>query len=157
MCSLVLLKPASKGTTEQYCGTQTNLIYYPLDISYVRLDSSVDMLPYNNSRLWSAGNHTLTLEGAMTSGCQKARPGSYECTADQSATKAKRPSLDKMSDAELLRFGIVSRYECSQGTDKERSTSEVYALQLAEVQKEWAIRFTKLPLSATFEPDEQVS
>jgi hypothetical protein len=93
----------------------------------------------------------------MTSGGYKAGTRSYKCKAEQSAMRAKHLSLNKMSNAELLRLGIVAKYECSQGTDKEYNMSEMYALQLAKVQKEWTIRFPKLPLSATFEPDEQVS
>jgi hypothetical protein len=79
----------------------------------------------------------------------------YEVTGDQSGTERIRQRLCKMSDAELLRFGMVAKYMCSQEANPEQTSREDFVLQLNEAQREWNKRFTRLPLVATFSQDER--
>jgi hypothetical protein len=57
----------------------------------------------------------------------------------------------KMSNAELLRFGLVAKYMCSKEADLGGSKIEAFESQFNEARVEWNHRFPKLPLSATFE------
>jgi hypothetical protein len=41
-----------------------------------------------------------------------------------------------MSDAELLRFGMVAKYMCSQEANPEHTSREDFVLQLKEAQRE---------------------
>src|SRR6202795_1796233 len=45
----------------------------------------------------------------------------YEVTGDQSGTERIRQRLCEMSDAELLRFGMVAKYMCSQEANPEQT------------------------------------
>jgi hypothetical protein len=56
----------------------------------------------------------------------------------------------EMSDEELLRFGMVAKYMCSQGEKLEREKLEAFTLQLDGARKEWKKRFPKLPLSPSY-------
>ena len=58
--------------------------------------------------------------------------------------------LNEMSDEELLRFGMLAKYMCSQGETLDKEKMEAFTLQLDEARKEWKKRFPKLPLSSTF-------
>lgn len=66
-----------------------------------------------------------------------------------------RPPPCGMSDAELLRFGMVAKWMCSEAVAVADRQREVFALQLREARKEWKKRFPRLPLSSAF--DENVS
>jgi hypothetical protein len=55
-----------------------------------------------------------------------------------------------MSDEELLRFGMVAKYMCSQAQELDKEKLEAFTLQLDEARKEWKKRFPGLPLSSTF-------
>jgi hypothetical protein len=79
----------------------------------------------------------------------------YELAGDQSGAKRIRQRLCKMSDAELLRFGMVAKYMCSQEANPEHTSREDFVLQLNEAQREWNKRFSRLPLVTTFSQDER--
>ena len=68
---------------------------------------------------------------------------------------AMRPPLRDMSDTELLRFGTVAKYMCSEKSALDEKQREAFSLQLHDARKEWARRFPSLPLSSTFEEDPQ--
>jgi hypothetical protein len=55
-----------------------------------------------------------------------------------------------MSDDELLRFGMVAKYMCSQGEKLDKEKLKAFTLQLDEARKEWKKRFPELPLSSSF-------
>jgi hypothetical protein len=57
----------------------------------------------------------------------------------------------RMSNAELLRFGLVAKYMCSKGAELGDGEIGAFELQFNEARMEWNRRFPKLPLSATFE------
>jgi hypothetical protein len=65
------------------------------------------------------------------------------------------PSPRDMSDAELLRFGTVAKYMCSQKSGLDEKQREIVSLQLNNARNEWARRFPSLPLSSTFDEDDQ--
>ena len=66
-----------------------------------------------------------------------------------------RPStLLSLSNAELLRLGMVAKYKCSQQSNLSDQRRLRNAAQLDEARKEWDRRFPTLPLSATFYRDE---
>jgi hypothetical protein len=75
-------------------------------------------------------------------------------SSSQGCVEGIRPPARKMSDTELLRFGIVAKYMCSREANLEAEQKEAFALRLNEARKEWNRRFPALPLSATFESDE---
>jgi hypothetical protein len=77
-----------------------------------------------------------------------------ELAGNQSGAERIRQRLCKMSDAELLRFGMVAKYMCSQEANPEHTSREEFVLQLNEAQREWNKRFTRLPLVTTFSQDE---
>jgi hypothetical protein len=79
----------------------------------------------------------------------------YEVTGEQSGTEKIRQRLREMSDAELLRFGMVAKYMCSQEANPEDASREDFVLQLTEAQREWNKRFSRLPLVTTFSRDER--
>jgi hypothetical protein len=56
----------------------------------------------------------------------------------------------KMSDPELLRFGIVAKYMCSKKARLEDGRRQEFASQLTEIRREWKRRFPSLPLTAIF-------
>jgi hypothetical protein len=56
----------------------------------------------------------------------------------------------EMSDEELLRFGMVAKYMCSQGEKLDKEKLNAFTLQLDEARKEWKKRFPTLPLGSTF-------
>ena len=58
--------------------------------------------------------------------------------------------LRKMSDPELLRFGMVSKYMCSLGTNPDPLSRESLVIQLDEARKEWKRRYPTLPLDQSF-------
>jgi hypothetical protein len=60
-----------------------------------------------------------------------------------------------MSDAELLRFGTVAKYMCSQKSGLDEKQREIFSLQLNNARMEWAQRFPSLPLSSTFDEDDE--
>ena len=68
-----------------------------------------------------------------------------------------RPPPRDMSDAELLRFGTVAKYMCSQRSGLDEKQRELFSLQLNKARKEWARRFPSLPLSSTFDEDDEES
>jgi hypothetical protein len=77
--------------------------------------------------------------------------------AQQECEKAQNPlfqppnkSPSEMSDEELLRFGMVAKYMCSQGEKLDKAKLEAFTLQLDEARKEWKKRFPGLPLGSTF-------
>jgi|SRR5450432_2702317 hypothetical protein len=61
-----------------------------------------------------------------------------------------RQSLRKMSDPELLRFGMVSKYKCSLETNLDRRPQESFVMHLKEAREEWKRRYPKLPLNDSF-------
>jgi hypothetical protein len=65
-----------------------------------------------------------------------------------------RSTLLSLSNAELLRLGMVAKYKCSQEANLSDQQRLRYAAQLDEARKEWDRRFPTLPLSATFYRDE---
>jgi hypothetical protein len=67
-----------------------------------------------------------------------------------SKTEVRSVPVSSMSDADLLLAGIVAKHKCSE----ENLTLEArahFTRQLAEVREEWKVRFSTLPLSATFD------
>ena len=60
------------------------------------------------------------------------------------------PPICEMSDAELLRAGMLAKYKCGERNSSQDGQREAFALQLEEARKEWARRFPRLPLAATF-------
>jgi hypothetical protein len=90
---------------------------------------------------------SLTADEGQKPGC--------ELAGDQSGAKRIRQRVCKMSDAELLRFGMIAKYMCSQEANPEHPSPQDFALQLNEAQREWNKRFTKLPLVTTFGQDER--
>jgi len=89
----------------------------------------------------------------MILGGDKGQPR-YQPSRSQSGTEGIRPPPSKMSDAELLRFGMVAKYMCSQEGHLENGQREALAFQLNEAQQEWNRRFPRLPLGTTFNQDE---
>ena len=71
--------------------------------------------------------------------------------AQSKADQAVRPPPSAMTDAELLRFGSVAKYMCSQEQPVENVRRAAFARQLKEAQKEWRKRFPNLPLRATLD------
>jgi hypothetical protein len=77
--------------------------------------------------------------------------------AQQECEKVQNPLLhppnklpSEMSDEELLRFGMVAKYMCSQGEKLDKEKLEAFTLQLDKARNEWKKRFPTLPLSSTF-------
>ena len=58
--------------------------------------------------------------------------------------------LRKMSDPELLRFGMVSKYVCSLETNPDPHSQESLVIQLMEARKEWKRRYPTLTLDESF-------
>jgi|HubBroStandDraft_6_1064221.scaffolds.fasta_scaffold768435_2 hypothetical protein len=67
------------------------------------------------------------------------------------STEEVPPAPRKMSNSELLRFGLVAKHMCSKEADLGAGEIEAFELQLNDARIEWNRRFPKLPLSATFE------
>lgn len=86
----------------------------------------------------------------MVFGHDKDNPLSQRYTS-QPQSEAIRPPPCKMSNTELLRFGIVAKFMCSPEANLDNEERALFVLQLKEVKKEWKRRFPKLPLLATFE------
>lgn len=63
-------------------------------------------------------------------------------------------TLLSLSNAELLRLGMVAKYKCSQQSNLSDQQRLRNAAKLDEARKEWDRRFPTLPLSATFYRDE---
>ena len=78
----------------------------------------------------------------------------YGHTEDPSGTERSRQRLCEMSDAELLRFGMVAKYMCSQEANPEHASREDFVLQFNEAQRELNKRFSRLPLVTTFSQHE---
>ena len=68
--------------------------------------------------------------------------------------RMRRSTLINLSNAELLRLGMVAKYKCSQQANLSDQQRLRYAAQLDAARKEWDRRFPTLPLSATFYRDE---
>lgn len=58
--------------------------------------------------------------------------------------------LRKMSDPELLRFGMVSKHLCSLEGNSDPHSQESLVIQLNEARKEWKQRYPTLPLNESF-------
>jgi hypothetical protein len=69
---------------------------------------------------------------------------------DESEIERLRQRLRKMSDPELLRFGVVSKYMCSPEANLDRRSRESFVTQLNEAREEWKGRYPTLPLSESF-------
>jgi hypothetical protein len=62
-----------------------------------------------------------------------------------------RERIGKMSDAELLRFGLTTKYKCSHELRPSDSfRPEALVTQLNEARAEWLSRNPRLPLSTSF-------
>jgi hypothetical protein len=61
-----------------------------------------------------------------------------------------RERLRKMSDCDLLLFGVTTEYLSSRSTDSGQTSNDAVSVELAEAQAEWKMRFPKLPLSISF-------
>jgi hypothetical protein len=62
-----------------------------------------------------------------------------------------RERIGKMSDAELLRFGLTTKYKCSQELRPvDPFRPEALVTQLNEARAEWLSRNPRLPLSTSF-------
>jgi len=70
------------------------------------------------------------------------------CSNDEFDLAALRNRLRKMSNKELLMYGVNYRYQCSPETSPDRSPLE--ALKLAGAREEWNLRFPRLPLRDSF-------
>jgi hypothetical protein len=57
-----------------------------------------------------------------------------------------RTRLHKMSDQELLRFGLASKSICSPDASFGKPPQESFVIQLREARKEWNRRNPELPL-----------
>jgi hypothetical protein len=69
--------------------------------------------------------------------------------ADESDSESLRQRLRMLSDMELLRFGMVSKY-ISIETNPDRHSSESFVVQLKKAREEWKRRYPKLPLNESF-------
>ena len=69
---------------------------------------------------------------------------------DESEIDLARQRLFKMSNAELLRFGVTAKYKCSQKLLSKHPRLESIAMQLSEARAEWNRRHPALPLSISF-------
>jgi hypothetical protein len=70
--------------------------------------------------------------------------------AEESDIEKLRQGLRKMSDPELLRFGMVSKYMCSPEMNLDHRARESFGMHLKEAREEWKRRYPKLPLSDSF-------
>jgi hypothetical protein len=71
--------------------------------------------------------------------------------ASDSEVERTRQRIVKMSDAELLRFGLTTKYKCSRELrPPDHPQLEVLAVQLNEARAEWKRRNPMLPLSDSF-------
>jgi hypothetical protein len=61
-----------------------------------------------------------------------------------------RQRLRKMSNPELLLFGVTTKYQCSRETEPGPAPPEDVLVQLAEARKEWTKRNPSLPLRDSF-------
>jgi hypothetical protein len=61
-----------------------------------------------------------------------------------------RQRLRKMSNPELLLFGVTTKCQCSSETGSDHTPQEAILLQLNEARKEWKRRNPSLPLSESF-------
>jgi hypothetical protein len=69
---------------------------------------------------------------------------------DESKLEGLLQRLRKMSDPELLRFGMVSRHMCSLEGNPDHQSQESLVIQLNEARKEWKRRYPTLPLNESF-------
>ena len=56
----------------------------------------------------------------------------------------------KMTDFELLRFGLIGKFECSELQRKGQPPSEILITELEELRAEWKRRFPEMPLRDSF-------
>jgi hypothetical protein len=59
--------------------------------------------------------------------------------------------LSEISDCELLRFGIITKFKCSCTSELSWERGQELTSQLEAVRNEWKRRFPELPLSSTFD------
>ena len=61
-----------------------------------------------------------------------------------------RQRIYKMTDFDLLRFGLIGKFECSELQRKGQPPSEVLTAELEELRAEWKRRFPEMPLCDSF-------
>jgi hypothetical protein len=59
--------------------------------------------------------------------------------------------LSEMSDSELLRIGVITKFKCSSQSGLSDERRHEFAAQFEAVRNEWKWRFPDLPLSSTFD------
>jgi len=55
-----------------------------------------------------------------------------------------------MTDSELLRFGLIAKFECSELQREAQLPSEILMAELEELRAEWKRRFPEMPLRDSF-------
>jgi hypothetical protein len=71
-------------------------------------------------------------------------------TNNESDIEELRQSLRRMSNAELLMFGVTTKCLCSLETSPDQSPPGGVLVQLREAREEWKKRNPSLPLSESF-------
>ena len=74
----------------------------------------------------------------------------HECAIEESDTETFRDRLGRMSNPELLRLGVATKYMCLQETALGHPPRQALATQLKETREEWKRRNPSLPLSVSF-------
>jgi hypothetical protein len=59
--------------------------------------------------------------------------------------------LSEMSDSELLRIGVITKFKCSSQSGLSDGRRHELAVQFEAARNEWKRRFPDLPLSSTFD------
>jgi hypothetical protein len=70
--------------------------------------------------------------------------------ANESDIETLREHLRKMSNPELLLFGVTTKCQCCSEKRPERTPQEAILVQLNEARKEWNRRNPSLPLRESF-------
>jgi hypothetical protein len=118
--------------------------YYLLDIKRPDI-----LIKYSSS--FAFIHASLTSEGPG-SGHRWNGPESliHKFVTDDAKLEGLLQRLRKMSDPELLRFGMVSKHLCSLEGNSNSHSQESLVIQLHEARKEWKQRYPTLPLNESF-------
>ncbi len=61
-----------------------------------------------------------------------------------------RCRVQKMTDFELLRFGLIAKFKCSELQREAQFPSEILTAELEELRAEWRRRCPEMPLRDSF-------
>jgi hypothetical protein len=68
-------------------------------------------------------------------------------STEAGAIQVLRERLCKMSNSDLLLFGVTAKYVSSRSTDSGQTSRDAVPVELVEARAEWKRRFPRLPLS----------